>query len=250
MHPDWIVPDWDAAPGVGAILTSRNGGFSAGPFAGTQGGGMNVRFDLGDDPVAVAANRARLLELLPTVPVWLHQVHGTNVVDAATVDPDGPEPNADASFSRQPGVVCAVQTADCMPILFCDRLASVVAVAHAGWRGLAQGVIERTIEALDIAPRDVCVFLGPAIGPRAFEVGDDVLDAFRATTTGAESAFVSCKPGKWLADLELLARLRLAQMGVIQVTGGGRCTVSEPAHFYSFRRDRTTGRMAALIWIR
>jgi YfiH family protein len=176
-------------------------------------------------------------------------VHGSTVVDAAAAAGAGIELAADAAYSRVPGVVCAVQTADCMPVLFCDRNASVVAVAHAGWRGLAGGILERTLEALAVDPAQVLVYLGPAIGPLAFEVGEDVRTAFLSGMESAEAAFRPHAPGKWLADLGMLARLRLERLGVRAVSGGGRCTVREPEHFFSFRRDRVTGRMAALIWL-
>jgi YfiH family protein len=253
MPHDWIIPDWPAPARVGALLTTRNGGVSLGPFgggAGTGHDGLNLRFGEGDEPRAVAENRARLARRLPAPPVWLRQVHGTDIVDVgALTAAAGSEPTADAALCRRPGVVCAVQTADCLPVLLCDRKASVVAVAHAGWRGLAAGVLEASVAALAVDAGDVLAYLGPAIGPKAFEVGEDVRDAFRSTTPGAEAAFAPFGPGKWLADLALLARLRLARLGVIDVHGGTRCTVLEPEHFYSFRRDRITGRMASLIWL-
>lgn len=249
MHPDWIVPDWPAPERVRSFLTTRNGGTSLGRFCGTQGGGMNLREGEGDDPKAVARNRALLNELLPTEPVWLRQVHGVECVDASQMKSGTAPLAADAAYTREAGVVCAVQSADCMPVLFCDLNASVVAVAHAGWRGLAAGVLEKTVEKMEVAPDRLLVFLGPAIGAGAFEVGDDVLRAFVARASEAESAFRALRPGKWLADLEMLARQRLARMGVASISGGGRCTAQEPEHFYSHRRDGITGRMAALIWL-
>ncbi|MGA2548781.1 MAG: peptidoglycan editing factor PgeF [Burkholderiaceae bacterium] len=254
MHPDWIVPDWPVGARVGALLTSRNGGFSAGPFAGSDGGGLNLRFDPADDPAAVVANRALLDSFLPAKPVWLQQVHGTTVIDAGRWTAEGSTAVADAAYTTERGVVCAVQTADCMAVLFCDRQGTAVAVAHAGWRGLAAGVLENTVSAMPVPPQDLLAYLGPAIGPCAFEVGQDVLDAFEKTAGGAAQddsmpAFVEHKPGKWLANLEVLARRRLTSVGIGAIYGGGRCTVSEPDHFYSFRRDHLTGRMAALIWL-
>jgi YfiH family protein len=199
-----------------------------------------------DDPRAVAANRAALREHLPQDPVWLKQVHGASAVRADAVT-DSPE--ADAAYTRRAETVCAVMVADCMPVLLCDTQASVVAIAHAGWRGLSAGVIENTIAAMGVKANDLLAFLGPAIGPAAFEVGADVRDAFLAADAAAAAAFTPHREGKWLADLFLLGGQRLARAGVHRIYGGGLCTVSDPARFYSYRRDRTTGRMAALIWL-
>ena len=238
---DWIAPDWPALPRVRSLITTRNGGISAGAHA-----SFNLGLRAGDDPLAVAANRALLREHLPQDPVWLKQVHGARVVRADdVVEP----PDADAAYTRQPGTVCAVMIADCMPVLLCDARASVVGVAHAGWRGLSSGVIENTIAAMGVAAHDLLAFLGPAIGPAAFEVGSDVRDAFVDTDPGANEAFKPHREGRWLADLFLLARRRLARSGVQRMYGGGLCTVRDPARFYSYRRDKTTGRMAALIWL-
>jgi polyphenol oxidase len=240
LHPDWIVPDWPAPANVKAFITTRAGGISTGPYA---------RFNLGgrtaDDPLAVEANRQRLRATLPGEPKWLRQVHGADVVDADTL---ADIPDADAAVARAPGTVCAVLVADCIPVLLADRAGSAVAVAHAGWRGLARGVLERTVERLARPPAELLAYLGPGIGPGAFEVGADVRDAFLATDAGAEAAFAPRSPGKWMADLFLLARQRLARCGVGHVYGGEWCTHSDPRRFYSYRRDGATGRMAALIW--
>ncbi|HNQ76842.1 MAG TPA: peptidoglycan editing factor PgeF, partial [Pseudothauera hydrothermalis] len=199
----------------------------------------------------VAANRAVLRSRLPAEPVWLEQVHGTNIVMAESVPGERClPPVADGAWTRQPGVVCAVMTADCLPVLFCDDAGSVVAAAHAGWRGLCAGILERTVEAMRVAPARIQAWLGPAIGPGAFEVGADVRSAFLQHDSGAAAAFVAGKePGKWLADLYLLAKIRLAGAGVIDVFGGGFCTYTDAERFYSHRRDRATGRMASLIWL-
>jgi YfiH family protein len=185
--------------------------------------------------------------MVPSGPVWLRQVHGTAVVDAATVAPDE-TPEADASFARVPGVVCAVMAGDCMPVLLAARDGSVVAAAHAGWRGLCAGVIERAIEAMGVPGRDVLAYLGPAIGPRAYEVGDEVRAAFLAREGSAEGAFVPTRAGHWHLDLYGVARQRLAAMGVRSVQGGTHCTFSESALFFSYRRDKATERMAGCIW--
>lgn len=239
--PELIVPDWPAPPGVRALSTTRGGGCSQPPWA-----SFNLGDHVGDASSAVAANRAALRGHLPAEPVWLRQVHGTRCVDAAGVVA-GIE--ADASFTRKRGVVCAVMTADCLPVLVCAEDGSVVGVAHAGWRGLAAGVVESLVAAMDVPGERLLAWLGPAIGPRAFEVGGEVRDAFIATDAGAAAAFVAQRDGKWLADLYLLARRRLGALGVRRVHGGGYCTVGASERFFSFRRDGVTGRMATLIWI-
>jgi YfiH family protein len=241
MPADWIVPDWPAPPRVRALMTTRSGGVSTGPYA-----SLNLGTRVNDDPAVVERNRALLASHLPEEPRWLMQVHGNRVVDAAGLR----QPvEADAAISRNAGAVCAVMVADCMPVLLADRAGTVVGAAHAGWRGLAAGVIENTVLAMAVAPANLVAWLGPAIGPAAFEVGADVRDAFVAQDAGAASAFVDHKPGKWLADLFTLARRRLRAIGVDEVHGGGLCTVADPGRFYSHRRDRVTGRMAALIWL-
>ncbi len=239
-HPDWIIPDWPAPANVKSVITTRAGGASGGPYA-----SFNLGLRAGDDPQAVAENRARLRGLLPQEPKWLRQVHGAVAVDA-DMTTDATE--ADASVARRAGTVCAVMVADCVPVLFADRAGTHVAIAHAGWRGIAGGVIENTVRKLGLAPGELLAYLGPGIGPRAFEVGTDVRDAFLARDARAAAAFTPHTAGKWLADLYLLARQRLQGAGVDRIHGGGLCTYSDAARFYSYRRDKVTGRMAALIW--
>lgn len=238
---DFLIPDWPAPANVRARQTQRAGGVSPAPWA-----SLNLGDHVGDDPVRVAANRARLLAELPAPPLWLRQVHGTVVVDAATSAVDCA---ADASFSRVAGVVCAVMTADCLPVLFCDRAGSVVAAAHAGWRGLLAGVLESSLTAMAVAPGEVLAWLGPAIGPESFEVGPEVRAAFIARDPASAAAFRAHGEGKWLADLYALARQRLAAAGVGGVFGGGACTFADGERYFSFRRDGVTGRMASLIWL-
>jgi len=241
LPADWIAPEWPAPPGVKAFVTSRSGGVSTGPYA-----SLNLGTRVGDDAHAVAENRSRVRAFLPADPRWLHQVHGTRVVQADRV---AQETSADAAFTRARGVVCAVQVADCLPVLFCDRDGTCVAAAHAGWRGLSAGVLEQTIAALGLPASRLIAWLGPAIGPRAFEVGADVLSAF-AQSDPSHSAFAAAAdPGKWLADLFALARERLASAGLNAISGGGLCSFSDPARFFSHRRDRITGRQAACIWL-
>lgn len=237
---DWIAPDWPAPPSIRAIITTRNGGVSRGAYA-----SFNLGLRCDDDPAAVAANRARLQQHLPQPPKWLHQIHGATVADADTL---GDETDADASVARNAGTVCAVMVADCMPVLLCDDAGSVVAAAHAGWRGLSSGVLENTVKKMNVSPARLLAYLGPAIGPAAFEVGADVRDAFIGHDARAAGAFVAHREGKWLADLFMLGRQRLAACGVTRVYGGGACTFGDAQRFYSYRRDRITGRMAALIW--
>ena len=239
-HPDWIVPDWPASSNVRAFVTTRPGGASSGPYA-----SFNLGLRTADDPAAVAANRNALRALLPGEPVWLKQVHGSRVIYA---DVPAALPEADAAVARNAGTVCAILVADCVPVLLTDDAGTTVAAAHAGWRGLAAGVVENTVRAMRCPPAGLMAFLGPGIGPRAFEVGSDVRDAFLAGDPDARSAFVAQAPGKWLADLFALARRRLARAGVSSVFGGGLCTHSDPARFFSHRRNPVTGRMAALIW--
>jgi polyphenol oxidase len=278
---DLLSPDWLVSPRVRALVTTRNGGVSEPPFGRWQAvgesgegvelpGGLNLGRGSGDDLVHVEANRARLLAHAGVPAAWLKQIHGPIVVDAAqalAAANAGTPLEADASVTAEPGIACTVMVADCMPVLLCDGEGRAVGAAHAGWRGLASGVIERTAErvaALAGCPlADLHAYLGPAIGPTAFEVGADVRDAFmthierldatqrdvhRAAT---EAAFVA-RPevaGKYLADLPALARLRLDALGVRHVSGGDMCTVTQRERFYSYRRDRVTGRMAALIWL-
>ncbi|MFA7243440.1 MAG: peptidoglycan editing factor PgeF [Sulfuricellaceae bacterium] len=242
MNPDYfIVPDWPAPAHVRALCTTRCGGVSTGAYA-----GLNLGDHVGDDPLAVARNRALLREHLPTEPLWLNQVHGINV---AAADCACGAPQADAGVARRAQAICAVLTADCLPVLLCDKEGTVVGAAHAGWRGLAAGVIESAIVSMDADPATLLAWLGPAIGPGAFEVGDEVRAVFLAHDKATANAFAPHAPGKWLADIYHLARLRLARSGVTQVYGGDFCTFRERERFYSYRRDRTTGRMASLIWL-
>jgi YfiH family protein len=237
---DCLIPDWPAPAGVHALVTTRRGGVSTGPWA-----SLNLGTAVGDDPEAVATNRTLLAALLPGPARWLRQVHGNRVV--AAEDVVAPE-EADASVTTRDGVVCAVQMADCLPVLFASVDGSRVAAAHAGWRGLAGGVLENTVAALGCAPAGIMAWLGPAIGPHCFEVGEEVLEAFVARDPGASVCFAPQGPGKWLADLPGLARQRLRAAGVTSVHGGALCTHSDPERFFSHRRDRITGRMAALVW--
>ncbi len=241
MSGQWIVPEWEAPAAVRALVTTRHGGVSLPPYD-----AMNLGGHVGDAEAAVAQNRAILRALLPAEPKWLKQVHATAVAEA---DAATGEAEADASVARCKGTVCAVMVADCLPLLLCDRAGTVVAAAHAGWRGLAAGVIERTVRAMGVEPGSLMVYLGPAIGPGAFEVGDEVRQAFTDFDREAAAAFAPAAPGKWLADIYLLARQRLARLGVERVSGGGFCTYTEKERFFSYRRDRATGRMAALIWL-
>jgi len=239
-----IEPDWPAPTGVRACATTRAGGISAPPYA-----ELNLAAHVGDVPAAVVANRQRLRQRLdlPEEPRWLEQVHGVHVVDAALVRRGVTA--ADGMYARQAGQVCVVLTADCVPALICDRDASVVAAVHAGWRGLAAGVLEAAVSATAVPATRLIVWLGPAIGPQAFEVGDEVRAAFLSSDPGAASAFAAAGPARWLADLYALARRRLARCGVTHCYGGHWCTYSDTRRFYSYRRDGTTGRMATLIWL-
>jgi hypothetical protein len=240
---EWIVPEWPVPGRVRCLSTTRGGGVSVGPYA-----GLNLAAHVGDEPERVHRNRERLrVELgLPAEPCWLTQVHGTSVVDAG-VGEDAPR--ADASFTARPGVVCAVLTADCMPVVFALRDGGRVGIAHAGWRGLVAGVLEATLRAMEAPAGEVVAWLGPAIGPRAYEVGTEVREAFVEADRAAAEAFTPTGEGRWLADLYRLARQRLAAAGVSEVWGGEHCTWSDPARFFSFRRDGATGRMATLVWI-
>lgn len=249
-HPDWLVPEW-RAEGVGALMTTRAGGISAAPFD-----SLNLRAGLGDDPRAVAHNQARLARSMRATPVWLDQVHGATVVRLGLADAraDAPLHRADASVTTEPGIACAVQAADCLPVLFAAPRRRAVGAAHAGWRGLSLGVLEAGLsavcEAAACAPGEVQAWLGACIGASRFEVGPDVLEAFGVQPRGVASPrFVAQGQGKWMADLPSLARDRLRAAGVKTITGGTWCTVSDASRFFSFRRDRITGRMGAAIWI-
>lgn len=256
LPADWIVPDWPAPAGVRALMTTRGGGVSAAPFGASPGGdaGMNLGLGSGDDPARVQANRRRLRAWLPDEPCWLAQVHGETVIDADATW--SAPPTADASTALAPDCVCAVLVADCLPVLFAERHGRGVAAAHAGWRGLAAGVLQETAQRLrtrlrqhaGIADAELVAWLGPAIGPQHFEVGPEVREAMLARLPQAPRAFVLRPGGKYLADLFDLARQALSAGGVREVHGGGLCTVSDPDRFYSYRRDGRTGRHAALIW--
>lgn len=252
-----IVPDWPGLPdNVGALSTVRLGGVSQAPYGdGQGGGGLNLGVHVGDDAAAVAANRALLQALLPGTPAWLSQVHGVAVVDGAL--PFDGTPEADASVASTPGAVCLVMTADCLPVLFSSLDGQVVGAAHAGWRGLAAGVLQRTVEAMrERGAGEILAWLGPAIGPQQFEVGQEVLQAYLdgaqddGERQAVTQAFVAAPggDGKYLADIYALARMMLLRVGVTQVSGGQYCTVSDAARFYSYRRDGVTGRQASLIW--
>jgi len=239
--PDWIVPDWPAPQPVRALVTTRAGGVSRGPYA-----SFNLGARVGDDAAAVARNRERLRGALPADPVWLQQVHGTDVVEAESAPALA---RADAAVARTRHVVCAVLTADCVPVLLADREGNAVAVAHAGWRGLVAGVIEAAVARMNAPAASVIAWLGPAIGPRAYEVGPEVREAFVRRDAAAAAAFAPHRGDRLLADLFMLARQRLAAAGVAAVYGGGHCTYTEAARFYSYRREPTTGRFASLVWI-
>ena len=255
--PELVIPDWPDAPAnIGALATTRRGGVSQGPYDdGRGGGGFNLGLHVGDDPAHVAENRARLQCQLPGRPAWIAQVHGADVVDAASVGPDQPVRTGDASIARAPGIVCAILTADCLPVLFADRAGKVVGAAHAGWRGLAGGVLGQTVARMRAAGADeITAWMGPAIGATAFEVGQDVFDSFAKALPGIDVGFAfAARPereGKYLADMFALARLMLARDGVTSVAGGDRCTATEADRFYSYRRDGVTGRQASLIWLK
>jgi YfiH family protein len=246
---DWIVPQWPVGDRVAAFVTTRNGGVSAGRYASLNLSAVSAARAEGDRKENVAENRARVRALLPDDPVWLRQVHGTSVHLADQTRLDVP-PAADAAATRTANVVLAVQSADCLPVLLADRDGTAIAIAHAGWRGLAAGVVENAVRSLAIPPDRVVAWLGPAIGPDAFEVGADVRDAFVASDADVAAAFRQKAAGKWWADLPALARRRLARAGVRDVHGDAACTYAEPARFFSYRRDGETGRMAALLWLR
>ena len=256
---DWIIPQWPVPSAVQAFVTTRNGGISTGESASLDLGGAKMAHAQPETVDAIAENRRRVEAFLPAKPTWLEQVHGADVVTIAQDDRASKAfnaqhgdrsrpPRGDAAVTRDANVVLAVRVADCLPVLFTDREASAVAVAHAGWRGLAAGVLENTVAAMRCAPERIVAWLGPAIGQSAFEVGADVHDAFVQADRASAAAFVPGRPGKWHADLDALARLRLARAGVTSIHGGGMCTLSDPARFFSFRRAGTAGRMAAVIW--
>lgn len=237
----WLEPDWPAAAWVRAASSSRLGGLSQGPFA-----SLNLGDHVGDDPELVMANRQRLAKALklPGQPRWLKQVHGCRVQKEADASPE-----ADAAWSNRPGEVCLVMTADCLPILLCNAQGTEVAAVHAGWRGLCDGVIEAALNHFSAAPGEMLAWLGPAIGPDAFEVGPEVRSAFVARDADAALAFAPGQGDRCFMDIFALARQRLQKAGIARVQGGGLCTYNDPEHFFSYRRDGITGRMATLIWL-
>lgn len=240
---DWIKPDWPAPQNVRAFVTTRHGGISTGEYA-----SMNLGLHSGDERANVEKNRALVRERLPSDPRWLKQVHGIAVADLDHVAPDAAL-IADAAVTGKKSRVAVVLTADCMPLFLCDVHGTRVAVAHAGWRGMAAGVIEATVEALWTKPGDVLAWMGPTIGPAAFEVGPEVRAAFMEVDPSAGAAFVARAGGKFMADLYALARQRLQRAGVASVTGGGFCTNRDSERFFSYRRAQKSGRMGAFVWM-
>jgi YfiH family protein len=236
----FITPDWPAPANVKALQTTRNGGVSTGVYA-----SLNLGDHVKDHPQHVAANRQLLSGFMPSEPVWLNQVHGVRVIDAAL---SSCLESADASFAARKQVVCVTMTADCLPVLLCDQSGTVVAAIHAGWRSLCDGVIEATVNAMPVQADRLMAWLGPAISPDAFEVGAEVRAQFILQDAQAELAF-NPKGDKWLGDLYAVARQRLQTLGITQVYGGGRCTFNEPETFFSYRRDGDTGRMGCFIWL-
>lgn len=244
MSEQWLRASWPAPPNVVAGTTLRSGGVSSGAFS-----SLNLGARSGDDAAAVSENRNRFRSFceLPDDPRWLRQVHGTHVV---IEPPPGETPEADASISRSPGVVCAVLTADCLPVIFAATDGTEVAAAHAGWRGLAAGVLEATVRAMSVDPVNLVVWLGPAISQPAFEVGPEVRQEFLEHDPAADECFAANAQGRWQADLYGLARLRLASLGIGQVSGGEHCTAREPERFFSYRRDGACGRMASFVFLK
>ena len=242
-HAGWVVPDWPAAATVRAFVTTREGGVSTGPYA-----SLNLGANSGDDPDHVAVNRRVVRGHLPATARWMAQVHGVEVADLDTLRGED-APGADAAVTTRPGTVATVLTADCMPLFLCDREGRRVGVVHAGWRGMAAGVIEACVQRLQSPPEEMLAWMGPTIGRDAFEVGGEVREAFVSRDASAAAAFVPGSAGKFLADLYALARLRLARAGVHAVYGGGHCTFHEPDRFFSYRREKRSGRMGAFIWM-
>lgn len=243
MAIDFLRPDWPAPAKVKALQTMRSGGISEGCYA-----SLNLGDHVDDHLPVVARNRKLLSEFLPAEPLWLQQVHGTAVAEVGTSMPGC---SADASVAKRPDQVCAIMTADCLPVLLCDHAGTVVAAAHAGWRGLCDGVLEASVAAMGISGTQLMAWLGPAIGPDAFEVGAEVKAAFVKHEARATQAFAESpkNEGRWMANLYLLARQRLENMGIDQVYGGDFCTYQDPARFFSYRRDGVTGRMGTFIWL-
>ena len=239
----FIQPNWPAPKNIKAFTTTRVGGVSKIPYD-----SLNISTHVGDNANAVEKNRALLQQILalPNEPVWLTQTHSTEVVQAELAQPSV---NADAAYTYQANIVCAVQTADCLPVLICNHAATFVAAIHAGWKGLGDGIIEKTIKTLNISSNELLVWLGPAIGPNQFEIGNDVYQLFTARDSNAKSCFKKIGTQKWLADIYALAKQRLQSCSVNAIYGGEFCTYTDQERFFSFRRDKTTGRMASLIWI-
>jgi hypothetical protein len=236
-----VTPDWPAPKNVRTLQTTRLGGISSAPYD-----SLNLGDHVGDAPLAVERNRILLNTLLPSEPVWLEQVHGTIVANA---DMASCLPQADACIARHRDAVCVVMTADCLPVLLCDTQGSVVGAVHAGWKGLAAGVVEATVQAMEVAPQNLMAWLGPAISQSAFEVGDEVRAVFVDADPQAAAALVPGQHGKYFADIYTLARLRLNALGITQIYGGGYCTYRERERFFSYRRDGVTGRMGTFIWL-
>jgi polyphenol oxidase len=240
---DWILPEWPAPAYVKAVTTTRKGGVSFPPFD-----SLNLGLYAGDDPNHVTQNRQFLKKTLalPHDPIWLKQMHGSNVV---STEQSETEPLADAIYSRTPYKICSVLTADCLPVLICSQRHYCVAAIHAGWKGLAAGIIENCIKHMDCPRQNLLAWLGPAIGPDAFFVGDDLVKLFTEQDPKTKTAFQAIKINCWLANIYLLAKYRLNSLGINAVYGGNDCTYIDKARFFSFRRDKITGRMASLIWI-
>jgi hypothetical protein len=236
-----IIPDWPAPANVKSFQTTRLGGISSAPYD-----SLNLGDHVGDQPLAVARNRMLLNTLLPSEPVWLEQVHGTVVANA---DLASCLPQADACIAQHRDAVCVVVTADCLPVLLCDTRGSIVGAVHAGWKGLAAGVVEATVQEMKVAPQNLMAWLGPAISQQAFEVGAEVRTLFMDADPQAAAAFIPGRQGKWLAGLYALTRLRLNALGITQIYGGGYCTYRERERFFSYRRDGVTGRMGTFIWL-
>ena len=240
----WLDADWPAPPGVRALTTLRHGlGGSKAPFD-----ALNLGLRCGDDTATVIENRHQLASalVLPSAPRWLHQVHGVDVA----IEPGVDEPEADAAVTSTPGTVLAILTADCLPVIFAASDGSEIAAAHAGWRGLAGGMLEATLAAMRTPAEDIVAWLGPCAGPQVYEIGQEVFDAFVSRNARAASAFMATRPGHWRVDLHALARQRLADAGIgpNNIHGGGLCTISDPSRFFSHRRDQRSGRMATLVW--
>lgn len=239
----FIIPDWPAPDRIKALSTTRQGGFSLPPYD-----GFNLGTHVGDEPKTVIKNRDYLVDVaqLPESPRWLNQIHGTRVINSNDWQLDI---DADAIFSQQNNHICTIMTADCLPLLLCNKQGDTVAAIHAGWRGLAAGIIEKTIAEFRCSPQDILVWLGPAIGPNQFEVGTDVYQNFTQHSAKASQAFQQTDAAHYLADIYLLARQRLTALGITAIFGGDLCTASDKQHFFSYRRDNITGRMASMIWI-